>query len=52
MQKYFKALMEFFRDLPGEDGASDYQTDDPHDSPDPQTVTRIFGNAIEKGEWK
>ena len=44
-------LLSWFRDLPGEDGLAEYQCDDCHDSIDPQAVTRIYGNAIEKGEW-
>ena len=46
--RFFRWLASWFRRIPGEDG----WTDDPHDSNDPQAVTRIYGNAIEKGEWK
>ena len=51
MREFFRWLLTWFRDLPGEDGRGDYGVDDCHDSIDPQAVTRIYGNAIEKGEW-
>ena len=52
MKKYIEWLLSWFRDLPGEDGLAEYQCDDCHDSIDPQAVTRIYGNAIETGEWR
>jgi len=48
MKEYFKALIGFFRNLPAEDGASDYQTDDPHD---PQTQTRRETTILHDDEF-
>jgi len=48
MRKMFRALIEFFRDLPGEDGASDYQQDDPCD---PQIATRRETTILHDDEF-
>lgn len=49
MRKFIEWLVSWVRDLPGEDGLCEYQADETHD--EPQAVTRIYGNAIETGEW-
>lgn len=44
-------LQSFLRQIPGKDGV-EWIADDPHDAPDPQTVTRVWGGGIEMGEIK
>jgi len=48
MRKMFRALIEFFRDLPGEDGQCEYQADDPCD---PQIPTRRETTILHDDEF-